>query len=296
MFSNLKRKSQLFLGLLIGVYGICVMPSIASAAPTHNFAALLYVSENYKLTPAQKASLAADATSIASSTPTSVTLTGYTDRSGGVVANQALSWRRAIAALEQLRRDVRALGDTTTKFVAVGSGATTKFGPLSQNRRVDIVSTGGTTTATLTGSVGWSGGSWPDPPFTSGANGSSLFTVEVQVNGHWYANATLSTIQVSMETYFTFSIPNVPLTNGGATIALIENDGPTPLGIASMYCLGLGAAQSATLTPTPWTNTPISGVGIPYLGDSSLTVPGVTVSAANTPVNIYIGVSNSSCG
>ncbi len=279
----------------MGASGVIVTPSfgMATTAQTHNYTALLYVSDNYKLTAAQKASLATVATSIASSTPTKVTLTGYADRLGEAVANQNLSWRRAIAALEQLRYDVRVLGDTTTKFVAVGSGATSKFGPLGQNRRVTITSTGGTSTATLTGFVTWNGGTWADPPFTLGANGSPLFKLEVEVNGHWYGNATLSTIQVSMDTYVSFSIPNVPLSNGGATLALVENDGPTPYDIAANYCNGLGASQaSANLTPTAWTDTAISGVGVTYLGDSSLTVPGITVSTANDAVSIYIGVPN----
>ena len=279
----------------MGASGVIVTPSLgmATTAQTHNYTALLYVSDNYKLTAAQKASLATVATSIASSTPTTVTLTGYADRLGEAVANQNLSWRRAIAALEQLRYDVRVLGDTTTKFVAVGSGATSKFGPLGQNRRVTITSTGGTSTATLTGFVTWSGGTWADPPFTLGANGSSLFKLEVEVNGHWYGNATLSTIQASMGTYVSFSIPNVPLSNGGATLALVENDGPTPYNIATNYCSSLGASQpAANPIPTAWTNTPISGVGVAYQGDSSLTVSGITVSTSDDPVSIYIGIPN----
>ena len=279
----------------MGASGVIVTPSLgmATTAQTHNYTALLYVSDNYKLTAAQKASLATVATSIASSTPTTVTLTGYADRLGEAVANQNLSWRRAIAALEQLRYDVRVLGDTTTKFVAVGSGATSKFGPLGQNRRVTITSTGGTSTATLTGFVTWSGGTWADPPFTLGANGSSLFKLEVEVNGHWYGNATLSTIQASMGTYVSFSIPNVPLSNGGATLALVENDGPTPYNIATNYCSSLGASQpAANPIPTAWTNTPISGVGVAYQGDSSLTVSGITVSTRNDAVSIYIGIPN----
>ena len=295
MKPTLKSTSQAFLGLIMGVSAVIVMPSVGMATTdqTHSYAALLYVSDNYKLTPAQKASLAADATSIASSTPTSVTLTGYADRLGGVVANQNLSWRRAIAALEQLRHDVRGLGDSTTRFVAVGAGATSKFGALGQNRRVTISSTGGTSTATLTGYVAWSEGTWANPPFTIGAPGSSVFNIEVQVNGHWYGNATLSTIQAGMATYLSFSIPNVPLTNGGATLALVENDGPSAYGIAANYCTGLGAVQgSVSLTTTGWSSSTIPGVGVTYMGDSSLTLSGITVSTANEALNIYIGVPN----
>jgi len=271
----------------------------ATAPTTHSYSALTYVSTNYVLTVAQKATLATEAGTIASATPTSVTVSGYTDSSGTAVQNVRLSWLRANTALEQLRHDVRGDGDTTTKFIAKGMGATTKFGAFANNRRVTIISTGGSLTATLTGWVVWNDGQWPNPPFTIGAAGSSLFKIEVQVNGQWYANATLSNVISEMRVAFSFSIPNVPLTNGGATIALVENDGPNPINIATgndEYCGGASTSQGSTsLTPTAWTDSTIPGIPVSYQGDASQTIPGVTVSADANPVSIDIGYSASWC-